>query len=240
MISAVQLYYKTKMRLNNLASNEHQDIPIEDWVLVATESQIKLIKKKIGVNNNYSIGYDGSRKRYEDLQSLVIPHKKLELINNKTLNNRWSTKNTILELTPKYFIYSDVYITATKENCKDRVLQVNISKHSDLPILLNNTNYTPSFEYQETLGTISENKFEVYTDGSFTPTALYLSYIKYPQKIDIEGYVDFDGKDSKTQDSELPDYLEDELLDLIVTELGMSTENSNAVKYGQIRSQTNE
>lgn len=240
MISAVQLEYKTRMRLNNLASNEHQDIPLEDFILAANEAQIKLIKKKLGLNNNYSIGYDGFRKRYEDLQTLVVPHIQLKLKNDKTLNNRWSTEKKVIELTPKYLQYSEIYLTADKRECKDRVLQVNICKHSDLNILLNNTNYKPSFEYQETLGTISSDRIEIYTDGYFTPSALYVSYIKYPQKIDLEGYIDFDGKESKTQNSELPDYLEDELLDLIVIELGMDTDNNNAVTYGQIRSQTNE
>lgn len=240
MISSVQLYYKTKMRLNNLASNEHQDIPLEDFILAANEAQIKLIKKKIGLNNNYGIGYDGFRKRYEDLQTLVIPHTKLKLKNDKTLNNRWSSEKSTIELDPKYLQYSEIYLTANKDQCIDRVLTVDIVRHSDLNVLLNNTNYQPSFEYQVTLGTISSNRFEIYTDGSFTPTSLYVSYIKYPNKIDLEGYVNFDGKESANQDSELPDYLEDELLDLICIELGMDTENNNAVAFGQTRSQSNE
>jgi hypothetical protein len=228
------------MRLNNLASNEHQDIPLEDFILAANEAKIKLVKKKLGLNNNYGIGLDGFKKRYEDLQPLFVPHLQLEIKDDKTLNNRWSTQKSTIDLEPQYLIYSDLYITADKNSCKDRVIQVNIHPHSDIPVLLNNTNYKPSFEYQETIGTISDNKFEIYTDGTFTPKALYLSYIKYPQKIDIEGYVDFDGKESKTQNSELPDFLEDELLDLIVLELGMDTENNNAVTFSQLRSQTNE
>jgi hypothetical protein len=231
MISSVQLYYKTKMRLNNLASNEHQDIPLEDFILAANEAQIKLVKRKLG---------EGSKRRYEDLQPLVVPHVKLGLKNDKTLNNRWSSSKKLTELDPKYFYYSEIYLTADKEECKDRVLTVNISKHSDLNVLLNNNNYKPSFEYQETLGTISSDRFEVYTDGTFTPSALYVSYVKYPNKIDIEGYIDFDGKESTNQDTDLPDYLEDELLDLICIELGMDTENNNAVTFGQIRSQSNE
>jgi hypothetical protein len=228
------------MRLNNLASNEHQDIPIEDFILAANEAQLKLVKKKLGINNNYGIGYDGFRKRYEDIQVLVVPHVKIQLKNDKSLNNRWSSSTKTTQLTPKYLQYSELYITATKDECKDRVLNVEIHKHSDVNILLNNNNYKPSFEYQETIGTISNNNFEIYTDGTFDPTALYVSYIRYPQKIDLEGYQDFEEKDSKNQDSELPDYLEDELLDLIVIELGMDTENNNAVTYGQLRSQTNE
>lgn len=240
MIPAERLYYKTTMRFNNLASNVHQDIPKTDWALAANEAQIKLVKKKIGLNNNYGLGYDGFRKRYEDLQGLVVPHIKVSLSDDKSLNNRWSSSEKTTELTPEYLMYSDIYITATKEKCVDRVLTVNVIKHADLPVLLKNTHYIPSFEYQETLGTISNNKFEVYTDGSFTPQDLYISYIKYPTKIDVEGYTDFDGTESKNQDCELPEFLEDELLDLITMELGMDTENYNAVQNSQIRSQTNE
>jgi len=219
------------MQLNALASNEHQYIPDEDWVLVANEALIKLVKNKIG---------EGSKRRYEDLQSLIVPHIQLSLKEDKTPNNRWSSTKDVTKLTPKYLFYSDLYILADKENCKDRVLQVNISKHSDLPILLKNTNYNPSFEYQDTLGTISGDKFEIYTDGTFKPTSLYVSYYKYPKEIDIEGYIKLNGNNSVTQDSDLPDHLEDELVALIVTELGMDTENTNAVIYGQTRSQTNE
>ena len=240
MIPATRLYYKTLMRFNNLASNEHQDIPKSDWVLAANEAQIKLVKKKIGLNNNYGIGLDGFRKRYEDLQMLVVPHIELSLSDDKTLNNRWSSTKKTTELDPSYLMYSDLYITAKKGDCDDRVLTLSIIKHSDLPILLKNTNFTPSFEYQESIGTISSNKFEVYTDGSFTPKNLFVSYLRYPTKIDLEGYIDLDEKESENKDCELPDFLEDELLDLITMELGMDTENNNAIQNSQIRSQTNE
>lgn len=240
MIPSTRLYYKTLMRFNNLASNEHQDIPKSDWVLAANESLIKLVKKKIGLNNNYGIGYDGFRKRYEDLQVLVVPHVKLSLVEDKTLDNRWSSEKKTTELELPYLMYSDIYITAKKDTCEDRVLIVDIKKHSDIPVLLRNTNSAPSFEYQETLGTISSNKFEVYTDGVFIPQNLYVSYLRYPKKIDLEGYIDLDGNESKNEDCELPDFLEDELLDLITMELGMDTENNNAIQNAQIRSQTNE
>lgn len=80
----------------------------------------------------------------------------------------------------------------------------------------------------------------VFTDGTFTPTKLYIMYLRYPLYIDKAGYVKFDGTDSVDQDCELNLYLEDELLDLTVQSLAMYTENASAVQSAQFRIQTNE
>jgi hypothetical protein len=106
--------------------------------------------------------------------------------------------------------------------------------------LLNNDNYKPSFEYQETLNAVSSDSMSVYTDGTFTPKTVNIMYLRYPVYINKEGYIQFDGTPSVNADSELNDYLEDELLDLTVQNLAMYTENSAAVQSAQFRIQTNE
>jgi hypothetical protein len=80
----------------------------------------------------------------------------------------------------------------------------------------------------------------VFTDGTFTPKKIYISYMRYPVYIDKSGYVKFDGTDSTDVDCELETYLEDELLDLTVQNLAMYTENAAALQSSQIRIQTNE
>jgi hypothetical protein len=131
---------------------------------------------------------------------------------------------------------------ADKDDCKKRVLYSNadLIKHADITTLLNNTNYKPSFEYQETLVDISSDELHYYTDGTFKPVNVYVSYLRYPQEIDLEGYVKFDGTDSSTVDCELEEYLEDELLDLAVEALAMYTENDPAVVYANSRKKDNE
>lgn len=64
--------------------------------------------------------------------------------------------------------------------------------------------------------------------------------MRYPQYIDKEGYINFDGNESVNSDCELEEYLEDELLDLTVQNLAMYTENAPAVQSAQFRIQTNE
>lgn len=243
MILIDSLLYKIDQRLNKLSSNTHQEIPLEDKILALNEAQLKLIQQKVtGTVTNTGIGLEGSKKRYEDLQILVEPYEDhpLDLTLTDKRINEYSSD--ISSLTPEYMYYLDAYILADKGKCIDRPIWINrdLLKHGDLQFVLNNEHYKPSFEYQETCLQIASNKVFIYTDGTFKPTKLYISYLRYPKYIDKEGYVKLDGTNSKDENCELNDYLEAELLDLTVQNLAMYVENLAAVQTSQLRIQTNE
>jgi hypothetical protein len=243
MIPVDSLLYKIDQKLNKLSTNEHQQINLEDKILALNEAQIKLIKQKVDGQNTISgLGLDAFKKRYEDLQSLVVTynHQPLDLTLMNAELNQWKTN--IHLLTPKYMFYIDSYVIADKGRCTDRKIWINrdLAKHGDLQFCLTNTHYRPSFEYQETFNSISSDEISVFTDGTFTPKQIYISYMRYPVYINKEGYVMLDGQDSYDQNCELETYLEDELLDLTVQNLAMYTENQSAVQSAQFRIQTNE
>ena len=243
MIPVDSLLYKIDQRLNKLSTNDHQQIQLEDKILALNEAQIKLIKQKVdGFSVVSGLGLDSFKKRYEDLQSLIVGYNNQPLdlaIKNPQLNQWFASLNV---LSPKYMFYIDSYILADKGKCKDRQIWINrdLSKHGDTSLLLNNVHYKPSFEYQETFNFVSSDEISVFTDGTFTPTKLYLAYMRYPVYIDKTGYIKFDGTPSVDQNCELETYLEDELLDLTVQNLAMYTENQSAVQSSQVRIQTNE
>jgi hypothetical protein len=243
MIPVDSLLYKIDQKLNKLSTNEHQQIQLEDKILALNEAQIKLIKQKVdGFSTVSGLGLDAFKKRYEDLQRLVIHynHQPLELTLKNEEINQWVANIDLL--TPKYMFYLDSYILASKGRCKDRKIWINrdLAKHGDLQFILNNTHYQPSFEYEETFNFISSDEISVFTDGSFTPSNVYISYMRYPVYIDKAGYIKFDGTPSTDVDCELEEYLEDELLDLTVQNLAMYTENQSAVQSATYRIQTNE
>ena len=243
MIPVYSLLYKIDQKLNKLSTNEHQQIALEDKILSLNEAQIKLIKQKVdGFSVPNRLGYDAFKKRYEDLQNLVIDFTNQPLTleeSNKELN-QWDADLTLL--TPKYMFYVDSYVLADKGRCKNRKIWINkdLSKHGDLSILLNNDHYKPSFEYQETLNGISSNSISIYTDGTFTPTTIQVMYMRYPVYINKAGYIMLDGTPSTDVNCELELYLEDEIVDLTVQNLAMYTENAAAVQSAQFRIQTNE
>ena len=243
MIPVDSLLYKVDQRLNKLSTNEHQQINLEDKILAVNEAQIKLVKQKVdGTSTITGYGLDAFKKRYEDLQSLVITynHQPLPLTIKNTELNQWFANLHTLD--PKYMFYIDSYVLADKGVCTDRKIWINrdLAKHGDLQFCLNNTHYRPSFEYQETFNFLSSDEISIFTDGTFTPKQIYISYMRYPQYINKAGYIMLDGLPSFDQDCELELYLEDELLDLTVQNLAMYTENQSAVQSSIYRIQTNE
>ena len=243
MIPVDSLLYKIDQKLNKLSTNEHQQINLEDKILALNEAQIKLIKQKVdGTSTNSGYGLDAFKKRYEDLQSLVITYNNQPLplaLKNAELNQYFTSLNALV---PKYMFYLDSYILADKGRCTDRKIWINrdLAKHGDIQFILTNDNYKPSFEYQETFNFLSSDEISVFTDGTFTPKDIYISYMRYPVYINKTGYIMLDGQPSFDQNCELETYLEDELLDLTVQNLAMYTENQSAVQSSIYRIQTNE
>jgi hypothetical protein len=243
MIPVDSLLYKIDQKLNKLSTNEHQVVNLEDKILALNEAQIKLIKQKVdGFSTISGYGLDAFKKRYEDLQSLVVTYNNQPLaltLKNAELNQWFANLHTLV---PKYMFYIDSYVLADKGRCKDRKIWINrdLAKHGDIQFILTNNNYKPSFEYQETFNFLSSDEISIFTDGTFTPKDIYISYMRYPQYINKTGYIMLDGLPSFDQDCELETYLEDELLDLTVQNLAMYTENQSAVQSSIYRIQTNE
>lgn len=243
MIQVDSLLYKIDQRLNKLSSNAHQSIPLEDKILALNEAQIAIIKTKIsGQAVPNKLGMDAMKKRYQDIETLIVDFTEnslsLEEV-NPTLN-QWDAD--LSKLNPEYMLYADSYFLADKGKCKNHVIWINkdLLKHGDVQFLLNNDHYKPSFEYQETFNSISSGKISVFTDGSFTPTKLFVAYIRYPVFIDKVGYIHFSGDASTNVNCELEKYLEDELLDETVKNLAMYTENVTSAQSAQSRINTNE
>lgn len=240
MIPVTELLYDIDLKLNKVGSNEHQNIGLEDKLIALNDAQVNLIKTKFSENNIYKAGLDSFQKRYNDLESLIEKDKFLPLTSNGDPLKSYSANLDLLK--PQYMlgIPGSEYILADKGDCKNNPLVINQVRHGDINVTLKNTNTAPSFEYQEVPGTITGHKWQVFTDGTFTPKRLHLSYIRYPKKVDYEGYIHLDGKASTVSDSELPYYLKEELVDIAVRSLALSTENQNAVQASQIKIQTNE
>lgn len=231
MISATELVYDVEMKLNKVATNRHQSIPKEDILIALNEGQIQLIKQKTNINNIYKLGIDSFNKRFDDLKDLIPPDKELSIVKLTP-----SIYVADIDSIDDYMFFVSCYIIADKEECIDRVLDINsLIPHADVRVWLRNSNLSPSFEYQETFATLSSNGLEVYTDTTFTPKSLYLRYLRYPQKIDISGYLHLDGTPSTDSDCELPEYLKDELSDLTTTNLAAMTENTTAYQVGKAK-----
>lgn len=240
MIDIKELLYDIDLKLNKIGSNEHQGIELENKIIALNDAQINLIKTKFSGNNIYKTGLDGFQKRYNDLESLIEKDQSLKLKNDNSPLKSWSAD--LNELKPEYMlgVPGSEYILAEKGSCKAHIIEVYQVRHGDVNRVLSNSNTAPSFEFQQAPGTITGHKYQVFTDGTFKPVKFYLWYVRYPVKVDFEGYTHLDGSDSKIVNSELPYFLKEELVDLAVRNLALSTENMSAVQASQIKINTDE
>ena len=116
MIQVDSLLYKIDQKLNKLSSNTHQQIQLEDKILALNEAQIKLIKQKVdGFSVVSGMGLDAFKKRYEDLQRLVIDYTKgklpLKLKNKdfmmiKSAGYNYLKRNNIFLMNVHYICYN--------------------------------------------------------------------------------------------------------------------------------------
>lgn len=239
MIPVINLLFDIDTKVNKLSNLNGQFIPNETKIDLINKAQIKLILKKVYPTQNPELGMDSFSKRYEDLQNLQVPSEEVSLTNSEDL--LYSYNFSLPSLTYDMIVPTNVYVTATRGNCKDRLLDViDIMKHNDVRMLLKSPHYKPSFEYQEILASISSDKMYLYTDNTFTLNKAYVSYLKYPRKVDIAGYIHLDGTASTTVDCELEAYLENELVDLVVEEIADATSNQELSQTSRFKTKENE
>jgi hypothetical protein len=238
MIPTIELLYSIDLKLNKVASGKFQNIPLEDKLIALNEAQLRLIKKKVNTNNLYRAGFDAFRSRYEDLENLVVPY---EVVTPTKVNESYpGYKVNLNSLSKKYYLPVDIITTSSKGKCKNRLVKCSyLVRHSELSGYIDNPHFRPDFLYQETIGTISSSELTVYS-GDFQINQLKISYLRYPNKIDYEGYEHFDGTTSVISNCELPEYLKDELLELAVIELATDTGNFEVAKAAQNKSQNSE
>lgn len=239
MISVDELLYEFELKLNSLNRESNQNIFLENKLIYLNNAQMTWIKSKLNPNNIYKVGYEGMRKRIEDLQVLKINDKRLQV--KKTDNKRYLGYFSELKNIEDYMFYVSSYVIASTSKCK-ATLGVNLIKEGELETLYYNDNYSPSFQWRETICTIGDNKLYVYvnSDESFKIDEHAVTYLRKPKSIDKEGYVKFDGNDSVNQDCELPEYAKNDIVDLAVKYAAQSTDNQFQVQMAKEREQNNE
>lgn len=115
------------------------------------------------------------------------------------------------KLPSNYFDFSNVYGYASKGSCNNEKITLFEIKDFDKNLMLEDEFTKPSFEYRESLFTISSNFVNVYADD-FVVDRIFLSYYKYPKQIQL---VDPENPESDFIDMELD--FDDKVIDRIIS-----------------------
>jgi hypothetical protein len=202
-MSTPEVVYQYKLEVNKLDSQDFIDLPLPTILGVLNKTILGYVNAIHGIDNIYRQGVESFQRRIDDLQVLTINDLPDIIYINEGTNIYTGT------LPSNYLHLLRSYSLATKDLCIDRALRNIIYSHDELnDILITKDPFKyPSFEWQELPINISSGKIYAYTDGSFIPTVLHIEYLKIPTEIDIAGYTKIDGTASANVDSELPNYL---------------------------------
>ena len=232
MIPVQELVYDFKLNLNKVDRQDNVLMAVENIVNFLNQAQFSWIKTKIGENNLYRDGYEATRKRIDDLQVLKVNNYALNLVKHDDVlfqGYRGSLKDV-----KDYMMFVMCRTTASKQDCK-ATLTVDLIRQNDLSNLYFDANFGPSYEWRSTIATIGEDNIILYTDGSFELDKVFLTYLRNPKQIDIEGYIKLDGKDSVNQDCELPYYAKQDIVSLACKFAAQSTDNQSQTAYAEDR-----
>lgn len=84
----------------------------------------------------------------------------------------------------------------------------------------------PSYDYRDAFYTIGEEGIRVYK-GDFNVDKLFLSYYRYPNPVDISGYIKSDNSSSTDIDPELDDKLVDIILNMVEKQFALNESEYN-------------
>ena len=232
MIAVHDLVYEFKLMLNKVNRQDNVDVPIEDILVYLNRAQLAWVKTKINPNNIYKAGYDSIRKRIDDLQRLKVDN--LALTPVKTNDLLYLGFDCSIDSLKDYMFYLSSYAVAKKKKCEE-TLTIDLVKHGDLSTRYLDANFSPSFEWRTTLATLGDNKLTVYSGEDFSIQKVFLTYLRYPKVIDMEGYTKLDGTNSVDVDCELPEYAKPDIVDLAVKFAAQSNDNQAQAVYAEDR-----
>lgn len=232
MIPVQELIYEFKLMINKVNRQDNVDIPVEDIILYLNRAQLSWIKTKINPNNVYRTGYESIRKRIDDLQALKVTNKRLST--QPTNDTYLIGYECPLEEAPDYMFYVSAHCLAKQKLC-EKNLGIDLVKQGEIRTMYFDANFSPSFQWRSTLATLGDDKLYVYTGGEFSIEEVYLTYLRYPKEIDIEGYEKLNGKASENVDCELPAYAKPDLVDLAVKFAAQSNDNQAQAMFAEDR-----
>lgn len=232
MIPVQELIYEFKLMINKVNRQDNVDIPVEDIIIYLNRAQLSWVKTKINPNNVYKTGYESIRKRIDDLQTLKVTNAKINAI--KTNDTYLVGYECPLDQAADYMFYVSGHCSATKNKCVQN-LGIDLVKQGDIRTMYFDTNFSPSFEWRSTLATIGDDKLYVYTGEEFTVNEVFLTYLRYPKTIDVEGYEKLDGTLSKDVNCELPAYAKYDIVDLAVKFAAQSNDNQTQALFAEDR-----
>lgn len=198
--------------VNRNATNNNLNVDKQRFTLSFNDHQIKYLEWLLEKRNEDEIRYGSS---------FLTLNEKLTKLNSKEYFDSF-------KLPKDFFNFSNITIKASDKKCKNQKLQAFEVKSENIEELLADENHKPSFYYRETFYLLNNGLVSVYKDN-FSVDKVNLSYYRYPNKVDIQGYTKLNGAQSQNINPEWDEKAT--LRILIAMAKSFAAENSDSNQY---------
>jgi len=208
-------YLYVQNRLNKLSTNSGDNIEPFKFIEAFRAAHYHWIEDRFKLDGT-------NTTRIDEIQILL-----------KTiiLETKKETNHVIVSLPDDYLHFE----RATGLPCDIRIW---LKSEADINVLLQDDFWKPSYEWQETLGTLQSNTLKVYTDN-FNIDQVLLAYYRHPVQVNMStGYTDINGEPTVDVDSEFDGSSIREILNITCQML--SGDTANQFGYQIHRAQTNQ
>lgn len=202
--------------VNRNATNNNLSVDLARFVLNFNSSTIRYVERILNKRNEDEIRY---------ISMLLNAEYPLTYVSTESNFQAYA-------LPTDFFNLSNVHVYATKGGCQQKRLQTFEAKTENIEELVFDESSKPSFDYRETFYTLSKKEVLVYKTD-FDITSVSLTYYRYPKKVDIKGYTDINGKQSKDVHPEFDDKVVLSILNAMATEFSASNGDVSQYQIGK-------
>lgn len=196
----IDCYLRALQKAEENISNGGIKLDEARFVQLFNDEQYRLVRHIIDKKNEDEIRY---------IQLLLVNSEP-----STSIRDYDNPKSTLFALPSNMFAFSNVSGVFKQEDCEVTDFNLWEAKNENIHELFADIFNKPDFDFRETFYTIGEDGLRVYLDD-FTCTSVYITYYRYPKKVDIEGYTHADGSASSTIDPELDDKLVEQILNMV-------------------------
>lgn len=198
-MTSIELYNQFLIKFNKLGKSQNVEVGVAKFVQIYNETQRVYCFSRLKDNDNADI---------IDMQFLLKPSVELKKVSETETYNVYS-------LPSDYLRWVGFSTLAERGKCKNRVLYNKLVKPTNVNVLLDDAYNKPSFDFEETVVSISNNELQVFK-SDFSIQKQLITYYRYPKSIDIKGYTTSLSQPSTTIDPEIPDWTIDKILNIAV------------------------
>ena len=208
----IDCYLRALQKAEENATNGGIKLDKARFAQLFNEEQNRLVLYLLDKRNEDDIRY---------LQKLVVYSK--DISKNRSIDNQISD---LFSLPSDYFDFINVSGVFSRGECSASDFNLWEAKNENVNELLADEFNKPSYDYRDAFYTIGEEGIRVYK-GDFNVDKLFLSYYRYPNPVDISGYIKSDNSSSTDIDPELDDKLVDIILNMVEKQFALNESEYN-------------